>query len=450
MKDYNQLTLYDRQKIEEGLNDRLSFRKIAAIIDRSPSTVSREVKENRTPKAVKVKQQSVCRERNWCKLTGVCETCRREGATCATCDICDCSKVCKVYIPQLTCERLAKAPWTCNGCRKNKYGCNRNNRMVYLAKAADVLSTERRSESRQGFDMPMERAEHIAAVVRPALKRGLSPYEVAVLYADVVDVSVSTLYRMIEAGVGDMANIDLERKVGFKPRAHIKPKSQTKHSKERNYEAFCKLPDERKAAASEMDTIEGRKRDRQCLLTLYHKPSHAHLAFLMAAQECEETKDKLEYLKGVCPPSLFKTITETVLTDNGGEMADEDGIDAIFGGTKKDPHLYYCDPRRSDQKPHCEKNHSELRQIFPKGITPMDDVDAWDVAVALSHVNSSPRKVLCGKTPIQMFLAFFGDEGRELLGSLGIAEVHRDKLTLKPDILDIERKKRGLPPLFGN
>jgi len=448
MTDYNQLTLYDRQKIEEGLNDRLGFRAIARAIERSPSTVSREVKTNRTMKAVKA-QKSVCRNRNWCKLTGVCEVCRREGATCAACDIRDCSEVCRAYLSQVTCERLTKAPWICNGCRKNRYGCKRNNRMVYSAKAADVLSTERRSESRQGFDMPMERAEHIAAVVRPALKRGLSPYEVSVLYADMVDVSVSTLYRMIEAGVGDMANIDLERKVGFKPRAHTRCKSQTKHSKERNYEAFCALPEERQAAATEMDTVEGRKLDRQCLLTLYHKPSHAHLAFLMSAQECNETKDRLGHLRKVCPPSVFKCLTETVLTDNGGEMADEDGLDAIFGGTIKDPHLYYCDPRRSDQKAGCEKNHSELRQVFPKVITPMDEVDNWDVAVALSHVNSTPRKVLCGKTPIQMFLTFFGDEGKELLDNLGIEEVHRDKIMLKPEILDIERRKRGLPPLFS-
>ena len=447
MKDYNQLTLYDRQKIEEGLNDCLGFRAIARTIERSPSTVSREVKENRTLKAVKA-QKSVCRNRNWCKFTAVCEVCRREGAICATCDIRDCQDMCKVYLAQITCERLTKAPWVCNGCRKNKYGCNRHNRMVYLAKAADVLSTERRSVSRQGFDMTSERAGHIAAVVRPALKRGLSPYEVSVLYADMVDVSVSTLYRMIEAGIGDMANIDLERKVGFKPRAHTKPRSQTRHSKERNYEAFSKLSEDRKAAATEMDTVEGRKCDRQCLLTLYHKPSHIHLAFLMSAQECDETKGALVYLGRICPPSVFKCLAETVLTDNGGEMADEDGIDAIFGGTLEDPHLFYCDPRRSDQKPHCEKNHSEIRQILPKVITPMDEVDDTDVAVALSHVNSSPRKVLCGKSPIQMFLTFFGSKGRELLDNLGIKEIHRDKIVLKPEILDIERKKRGLPPLF--
>ena len=58
MTDYNQLTLYDRQKIEEGLNDRLGFRAIARAIERSPSTVSREVKTNRTPKTVKA-QKSV-------------------------------------------------------------------------------------------------------------------------------------------------------------------------------------------------------------------------------------------------------------------------------------------------------------------------------------------------------------------------------------------------------
>jgi len=135
------------------------------------------------------------------------------------------------------------------------------------------------------------------------------------------------------------------------------------------------------------------------------------------------------------------------LTDNGGEFCDEDGIDLIFGGARSNPRLFYCDLRRSDQKSRCEKNHSELRQLVPKGKTPFDELDEWDVAVAASHANSNPRKALFGRSPIQMFKSIFGKDGCTFLDALGIEEIPLDKLVLKPKIIDIERQKRGLPPI---
>ena len=39
------------------------------------------------------------------------------------------------------------------------------------------------------------------------------------------------------------------------------------------------------------------------------------------------------------------------------------------------------------------------------------------------------------------------DDANALLDALGIREVGRDELMLRPEILDIERAKRGEPPL---
>ena len=53
-KHYNQLTLKERKEIEAGLDRGDSFRGIASLIGRQPSTVSREVRENRSPGRVLV------------------------------------------------------------------------------------------------------------------------------------------------------------------------------------------------------------------------------------------------------------------------------------------------------------------------------------------------------------------------------------------------------------
>lgn len=53
-KHYSQLTLKERKEIEAGLDRGDPFRGIASLIGRQPSTVSREVRENRSPGRVLV------------------------------------------------------------------------------------------------------------------------------------------------------------------------------------------------------------------------------------------------------------------------------------------------------------------------------------------------------------------------------------------------------------
>lgn len=62
-QQYRQLSLLDRQRIQEGLDGGESFREIARSICRSASTVSREVKENRIVKAYKARK-AACRNGN--------------------------------------------------------------------------------------------------------------------------------------------------------------------------------------------------------------------------------------------------------------------------------------------------------------------------------------------------------------------------------------------------
>lgn len=111
-------------------------------------------------------------------------------------------------------------------------------------------------------------------------------------------------------------------------------------------------------------------------------------------------------------------------------------------------HLFYCDLRQSQQKGSCEKNHTELRQILPKGLFCFDDLNRKDMAVVMSHLNSNPRGSLGGKTPIEMLKFVYGDKSAQtVLDAFGIEEIPRDNLTLKPCILNQERRERGEEPL---
>jgi IS30 family transposase len=446
MSGYRQLSLSDRKTIEEGLNEGKSFRELARLVGRDVGTISREVKANRTLKAAK-SNKGACKDRGWCKRVDICEQCFYPGAYCVGCDKVDCRDVCKSYELHTRCDALTRAPWTCNACRKNRYGCNRPNRYVYIAEVADKTSKGRRSECRRGINIAGLDMNFIENTLRDALKRGLSPYEIAKLYADICHVSPSTLYRWVEAGVGGACNLDLERKCGFKERKGERPKRSTSHSKKRSYESFCALDQDIQDGAWEMDCVEGFGRNSKVLLTLYHRPSHLQIAVLLQEHTCDQVIEALGYIRDTCDKELFEKLFYAAITDNGHEFEQEDDLEkALFGHTDK-VRLYYCDPRRSDQKAGCEKGHSELRQIIPKGRTDFDRLNPFDIAVMCSHANSSPRRSLCGLSPIDMFIAAYGDPGKSFLLALGIEKVDRDAITLKYEILNIERRKRGMDPL---
>ena len=49
------------------------------------------------------------------------------------------------------------------------------------------------------------------------------------------------------------------------------------------------------------------------------------------------------------------------------EFSDARAIAALLGEGPGETRLFYCDPRRSDQKGACERNHVEIRKLLPKG-----------------------------------------------------------------------------------
>lgn len=398
-----------RMRIEEGLGANESFRSIASAIGRAPSSVSREVLANRDYKRLKDRGDPV----------------DAQG-----------------------CPRLERAPFVCNGCpkRHGNSSCYRR-RVVYDARRAEALSAERRSESRRGIDMEPERAERALAQVRDALGRGLSPYQASRAMDEDVRVSASTIYDWVGRGYGGCCDAMLERKVKFKKRRRSAPAAPGRRPQSRSHQAFLALSEDERGGCWEMDTVVGRASDRRRLLTLHHRPTRLQLYLPMADGTCAEVKSRLEGLRARAGEALWARLFRLVLTDNGAEFSDWEGIGAILGEREGEPpRLYYCDPMRSDQKGACEKNHTELRAVLPKGRS-LEGLTPGDCRAAMSHVNSAPRLSLAGTSPLGAFRFAYGAEGRALLAALGVEEVAAGDLWLKPGLLDRCRAGRGEPPL---
>ena len=142
-----------------------------------------------------------------------------------------------------------------------------------------------------------------------------------------------------------MSDADLRRKVGYKPRRKDPARRASHHGPQRSYEAFCALPEAERDLACEMDTVCGRTTDSQCLLTLYLRGCSLQAAILMPSKTREATVAELDRIERVLGSrEAFEGLLGLILTDNGGEFEDEEGIErSVFGGRRC--RVFYCDPR---------------------------------------------------------------------------------------------------------
>ena len=413
---YGRLTRHERDTVQRMLERRASCREIARELGRSPSTVSAEVASHRFVTAPKP---------------------RRGERVGAGTDL------------SAACPRLAAWPRCCNGCgRYRAMGCKRRPHVFYEARAAQLCADSVLVSSRRGIDADEPAAAARLEAIRDCLRRGLSPEQMAACNGGPVDLSPSTIYRWVAAGYDGMTNMELRRKVGYRPRKRAAGRAATRHSARRSYAAFLALGEDACAAAWEMDTVEGAREDSACLLTLLHRPSRLQLALLLGEKTSGCVAAALEGVRAVLGADGARRVFRAVLTDNGAEFSDEGAVAALLGEGPGETRLFYCDPRRSDQKGACERNHVEIRKLLPKGAgIRFDRLSPADLALAMSHVNSEPRGALGFATPARAFRAMLGDDAAALLDAYGVEDVPLAELDLTPGLIERARAERGDAPL---
>lgn len=413
---YGRLTRHERDTVQRMLERGASCRRIARELGRSPSTVSSEVASHRF-------------------ITAPRE--RRGERVGASADL------------SAACPRLAAWPRCCNGCgRYRAVGCKRRPHVFYDARAAQLCADSVLVSSRRGIDADEPAAAEALGLIRDGLGRGLSPEQLSARNGGPVDLSPSTIYRWVAAGYDGMTNMELRRKVGYRPRRHTSKTSATRHSPRRSHAAFLGMGEDACAAAWEMDTVEGAREDSACLLTLLHRPSRLQLALPLAAKDAASVAAALAGVRSVLGAGGMGRVFRAVLTDNGAEFSDEGAIAALLGEREGETRLFYCDPRQSQQKGACERNHVEIRKLLPKGRgLRFDRLVPADLSLLMSHVNSEPRGALGFATPARAFRAMLGGDAAALLEAYGVEDVPIGELDLTPGLIARARAERGDAPL---
>ena len=427
------LTLSDRITIEKGLNSSSSFAEIARQVHKDPTTISKEVRRHSKVKEFNgygaVPCQANADIHSPCALKHVCGN-KDCDLTCRLCRSLRCSDVCKEYRPQ-QCERLTKAPYVCNGCGK-RVNC-RMDKKIYSSKYANDCYRELLMSSREGINQTPESIQRMNDILTPLVKKGQSIAHIYATHADDMKCSRRTLYEYIDAGVLDIRNIDLRRKVKYRKRKKPTETSAKDRSyrKGHNYDDFRKQIEKKPdASIVEMDCVEGNKKDRKVLLTMTFRRTNLVLIFLLSSQTREEVARVFNWLEEKLGNDLFRKLFEIILTDGGSEFSGRLELETASDKSRRTT-VYYCDPYSFWQKGCCEKNHEYIRYVMKKGSS-FDDLEQSDVDLLANHINSTKRDSLNGHSPFELSQLLLDDR---LLTVMNYKAISPDDVMLTPELL---------------
>ncbi|MEA4848180.1 MAG: IS30 family transposase [Clostridiaceae bacterium] len=428
MSRFNHFSLSDRYFIEHSLNDSLSFKAIGRALDKDCSSVSKEIKIHLVFKQTGGfgKPFNNCFLKYDCTQSKICpnESCNQRY--CKNCG--SCFKFCPDYHKEF-CSSLAKPPYVCNGCSK-KSRCSFE-KAFYSASYAQKEYELCRSESRCGINITEDELKALDSFVTPLLLKGQSIHHICSNNSDVTMCSEKTIYNYIDSGLLSVGNIDLPRKVRFRPRR--KSKAVFKVDKRcrigRTYEDFLSYmlehPD---TPVVEMDSVEGSKGGK-VLLTVHFTDTQFMLAFLRDANTSRSVTDIFGQLYEILGQEAFSKLFPLILTDNGSEFSNPEAIEFDCNDLRRTA-VFYCDPSAPYQKGAAENNHSLIRRVIPKGCS-FNSYTQEDINKMMNHINSYGRKKLSDISP---YVAFSFFHGSQILEKLGAEFIPANDVILHPSL----------------
>lgn len=422
-KTQKHLSLDERIRIQSLLEEDFSLRYIADRLGKSPSTVSRKLKKHAasiSPNCCDCLNSSGCSHLHICGAS----VCRKKCKSCSKA-----KKYCPDYV-QSFCDTLLSHPLhLCNSCFKKNL-CHFERRF-YNGKNAQKQYEDTLVNSRNGFDLTASQLDQINSIVTPLVRKGQSVYHIVKTNQDLLPVSESSLRRLINSCELDVRLIDLPEAVKRKPRRrpqhHPEPQpSKTGHL----YQDFLSFIRSNDTPVVQMDCVEGTKEDSGAILSLHFVTFHMQLYFALEKHDSASVTGMLDRIESSLGKDLFAACFPLILTDNGKEFSDINGMErSVFGG--KRTKIFFCEPNRSDQKSQCENNHKLFRRIVPKG-TSIERFWQADMSLATDHINSYIRKSLFGRCPYDLARAALPADFFILLG---LEQLPAKEVVLTPELL---------------
>lgn len=233
-----QLTFSQRSSIEDLLNQRKRKCEIARELDKSPSTIAREINKNRV-----IKVYNAFNRKNLfnCKYFVNCKVCTEK---------------CKIFQP-LPCKERDRNIGACNNCQALST-CTLD-KYFYFAKKAQENYEYTLRDSRMGVNLNTSELIELAHKICPLIKQGQSIYTILRNHPEIKQCE-KTIYNYIEMGLfrdWGVTNITLKRKVKRRiPKNKLKKRKQAMCYEGRTYTDYLDYKKQHPSIpTTEMDTV---------------------------------------------------------------------------------------------------------------------------------------------------------------------------------------------------
>lgn len=353
----------------------------------------------------------------------------------------NCNADCLDY-EEFKCTRRDKSPGACNGC--SSYQSCRFTKYRYDSNIANNEYKKQLVDVRQGFNTTIDEVKRIGKIMLPLIKNGQSIEQILLAHEE-IKVTVKTIYTYVESGlfkdIGiDITVLDLRRQVSRKipkKKANLyKKREDMSFIKGRGYKDYLYYIEVNiEANVVQMDTVYNNISDGPFIQTF----KFIKYGFLFCIYHTKKTEEAMNngvlLLEKILGEELFNQEVEVLLTDRGNEFYAIYKLEKRENGTTR-TRVFYCDSMASYQKGSLENKHEELRYICPKEVDlyALGLTDQNKMNLVTSNINSSPRKKLNGKSPIEL-VKFFCPAMAKKLADFGVIEIEKDKVILKPFLL---------------
>lgn len=400
-RTYKQLSREERIIIESSLaTPDIKLKVLAAKLGRDPKSIRYEITHHRQLK-IRSNQKNKCGLQNDCCMTRLCPDCIT--GTCRFCGHDNCNEICPSFTTEPSCARLKRWPYVCAGC--NKVSSCKLPKYFYYADEANREHIHLISDWKEGPRLKEKDMAHVCEVIQDGInkKQCLD----VIIHENDLPISVATAYRYIDNHyIPDVKNIDLKRKSRYRTRDTSKPKIVPKNHdwlegrRLTDYEE--RIMNDPCVNVWQMDTVIGKKgSNEKCVLTLLYTKTNLQLYFLMDHCDSVHVNKVFDRIKNVLGAELFKDTFTVILTDNGQEFHEPLLIETDPQTGDRLINVYFCNPRHSEEKAKCEKNHEHFRDLVPKGKS-MNTLSQHDMNYVSNMINNYPRKSLGYKTPLEL------------------------------------------------
>ena len=368
MKKWKHINFEQRKTIASAIAHKMKVKDIGELLELDPTGISREVKRNRI----------------------IVEPIKQIN------DIC---------------PSLKRWPHVCTGCKKRYQECPYN-KFIYNAKNAQKLADYNLKASRRGLDITSDDFKRLDNIIKTGVDNNKSIYQIKIENNNVIDKSVTTLYRYINKGYLTTSRMDLPYAVKYKKRKHNKKYDYSNNKIDRtghtyiDYLAFIhKHPG---IYVWQLDFLGSIKTDSKSILSLILPILQFTLIDIINKPDSKkvvEFFDKLEEKIGI---DNFKQLIPAILTDRDPCFSDIDGICFSKITGEERCKLFFCDPYVSNQKPNVENMNKQLRLFFPKK-TSIDKYSKKDIKQINYTLLNKPLKSLDSYTSKDAFIEVFDE-----------------------------------------